>query len=445
MRIGDGSGNFKRYLTDPTPYYSRDFVFELDYGDEYLGGSARTQFNALYGANLPVAAGVKKPTRRIPKLPKYAAVNYSLTPDEIALANQNLVNMSMMADDMGYDISGQMVSHRVLASIFGTEDGADWDISQRLADPATVGEMTPEEIIDTISTKRYGSRDWVEGMMKMNMRGLQTELIAMTAERKILEKELVLAERAVEKQLAAYLSIKNRSQEMLNQAMHEGISVNAMPNIIAAHLEKKGDEFVEVGGFVHDAPADFELAGDMGGLIKQVMELVATNELKGSYYAFNQYGCGKGIWTQPRAKSSAYDFPNRTIRQLLQQGDRRCASDGVYAAGKYQVIPTTLKEVARALNMMDQPYNAENQEKIGIYLLTKKQKGLRDWFAGKGSLEGAKEGIAREWRSVGHPRKCTAKACYPWSGTADQADYKHTIKVWAILEKMDAMMKEGKN
>lgn len=97
MRIGDGSGNFKRYLTDPTPYYSRDFVFELDYGDEYLGGSARTQFNALYGANLPVAAGVKKPTRRIPKLPKYAAVNYSLT-----VPNQITINYPKLTQVVGY-------------------------------------------------------------------------------------------------------------------------------------------------------------------------------------------------------------------------------------------------------------------------------------------------------------------------------------------------------
>ncbi|WP_323841502.1 MULTISPECIES: hypothetical protein [unclassified Moraxella] len=51
---------------------------------------------------------------------------------------------------------------------------------------------------------------------------------------------------------------------------------------------------------------------------------------------------------------------------------------------------------------------------------------------------------AAEWRSIGHPNKCTPSLCLPYSGSKDKAQYSHTVKVWTIMAKMDQLIKENK-
>ncbi|WP_323842849.1 hypothetical protein [Moraxella sp. Pampa] len=406
--------------TNPTPYYAQDFVFELSYGNDYLGGSARTQFNALYGANLPVAANIKKPTKKLPTVPRFANTQESLTPDEIARENMNLANAAMMADDMGYDISGRMVSHRILASIFSTEDGVSWDIAERIAPPAKVSDMTPEELIEYIATRRYGDSQWFVDMAKMNMRGLQTELIAMQAEKKILEKELIMAERAVEKQLAAYLSIKNKSQEMLNQAMYDGIIANAIPDIIAAHLEKKGDEFVETGGFddsMSVADADLtNIPADLAPLLNELLEGIAHSEAK-SYEAYNNGSidgpCGGSLNKSKPKGDGVTKLTEMTMAQLKARANAPCSTK-IFAAGMYQIIPDTLKGLLISLpHLRNSKFTPAVQKEMALQLM-KERKHINAWLAGKDvPIDRAVYNVSKIWASVAVPKGLPrAKAPY---------------------------------
>jgi hypothetical protein len=73
-------------------------------------------------------------------------------------------------------------------------------------------------------------------------------------------------------------------------------------------------------------------------------------------------------------------------------------TDKIFASGKYQVIPKTLKTARDAGIIKDGDiWNKDTQEKVGEWLIGKRADG---YLKGNGSLEEAALGLAKEWRGL---------------------------------------------
>lgn len=208
------------------------------------------------------------------------------------------------------------------------------------------------------------------------------------------------------------------------------------------------------GSYAMSADFNIEnLPNDMAQLLKQLSELISGHESKGSYYAMNRNGCDKTTYVGngPYKGNPQYDFPNMTIRQIsAMQNNKNCRGTWAYAIGKYQIIPGTMADFldrggALARKFGDQKFTPEVQEQLQVeWFLFKKQPKLAAFLKGKGSVQGAKLGLAAEWRSIGDPRYCTGpKNCNAWMNSKkDKANYENTVKIWSVLEKMDQLMKQ---
>jgi muramidase (phage lysozyme) len=69
------------------------------------------------------------------------------------------------------------------------------------------------------------------------------------------------------------------------------------------------------------------------------------------------------------------------------------------AAGRYQIVRTTLRKIRKALNLsLDTKFNADTQDQMARYLLY--YRGIDDYIAGKISKQTLLNNLAREWASI---------------------------------------------
>ena len=82
------------------------------------------------------------------------------------------------------------------------------------------------------------------------------------------------------------------------------------------------------------------------------------------------------------------------------------ASGSLFAVGKYQIVPETMKGFIKAMNISrDQIFDEETQDKFGEYFINVKRPVVGQYLRGEGpSLEDALLATAAEFASVGVPK-----------------------------------------
>lgn len=240
-------------FTDPTPYYARDMRYTSKGKDPYapyLGTTWRWQFNTLYGTNLPTLPGSQGPTKALPKTTltqlQQAYQNGSrLTPDEMAAVRQSMVGAAVAADAAGYDISGQWVSQKTLASFMTLDDGQDFATLPSETRILKVDSQSPKEIISTIGNARFGNLEWVKAMQELNSKGLMTEFLMMQSEENFIREHNKRLKQRVEAMVATLTSGKLIEYSKKIQALQVSAEADVVPSIIELQLEASGDEYVD--------------------------------------------------------------------------------------------------------------------------------------------------------------------------------------------------------
>lgn len=142
-----------------------------------------------------------------------------------------------------------------------------------------------------------------------------------------------------------------------------------------------------------------EKAGELArSATKSLGDLIGRHE--GGYNSFNRGRAGD-------SKGQSMDFSNMTIgevmrRQALGRGD----PNRLFAVGKYQVIPETLKDAVSQLGISSgEKLTPELQDKIfNEYLLKSKRREVANYISGKSdNLEAAALALSKEWASVAAP------------------------------------------
>ena len=134
------------------------------------------------------------------------------------------------------------------------------------------------------------------------------------------------------------------------------------------------------------------------GIHKQALDIIAGPESGGSYNAMNQGTIGdKIVGSTGNSKSKiGKELTSMTLGEIMQRQaylmDKRnpqISGYGIYAAGKYQIIPGTFPSAMKRAGLTSKDmFSPENQDKMGLAVL--KSQGIGAWTAG-GSKYSAKE------------------------------------------------------
>jgi murein DD-endopeptidase MepM/ murein hydrolase activator NlpD len=123
------------------------------------------------------------------------------------------------------------------------------------------------------------------------------------------------------------------------------------------------------------------------GIHRQALDIIAGPESGGNYNAMNQGGDGMyGIYG-----SGSSDSPNllgkkltdMTVAEVMERQRKNKSYNGpnkvgIFAAGRYQFIPSTLKSIVDAgIIKVTDKFDAATQDKAALYLI--KKNGIRDW------------------------------------------------------------------
>jgi hypothetical protein len=158
------------------------------------------------------------------------------------------------------------------------------------------------------------------------------------------------------------------------------------------------------------APTEGEsvILGPGGGAgLEPIIALTVKGESDGGDYGIYNFGKngGGGIRSStPGSKyysANAYKLNELTVTQILSlQSTRK-----LFAVGKYQTIPNTLRSSAEKLGLLNAFFNQETQDKIGLRLLIgDKRPDLTRYLKGtnngsKKDLEDAVDDLGREFAS----------------------------------------------
>lgn len=142
-----------------------------------------------------------------------------------------------------------------------------------------------------------------------------------------------------------------------------------------------------------------------------------------------------------------------TIGEVMQfQSRGRDATGQLFATGRYQIIPDTLKGIVKRLGLSSSTkYDKKTQDLMGLSLLTERQP-IRDYVQSKNednkaNLENAAKSVAMIWSSVGVPydmqgsRQRVLKNQSYYSGGGDRA----SVKTELIQEKLKSIRKNWNN
>lgn len=450
-------------VTDPTPYLKNDVVYNgTDYDarlEQYIGNSARGQYNALYQPTipLPLGAGAKAPKKKFANLPTGFD---NMSPEEIAAMSTGAVNASLYADTAGYGVDGQLLSQRVLASFISASNGSDW--SSLPQPPATVlSEMTPQEVIKKIKFQRFGNSAWEEAMVRMSSKGLLTEYLIMNTEENFLRQQNQRLLNRVELQLASLNQARLFEYNKKIEAMNIMVQADAVPNIIDRELDALAGGYYSDGSSYNDVDIG-NLPSDFDGIMESLLAVIAHGEGP-SHDAYNNgtacglsesYGKGNGKFkpTQmtPTQIIRQY-YPSWSVGKSVPTSKAVPCSSRLFATGAYQTIASTL---ASAINKhpqyANQPYTAEVQKIIAkdALLLNTYRTNLKEFLRNGGSdakMRLAMLDLAMEWASIGTPsgfaknNKSVASGNYQsFYGSGNKANVKSTDMAWAVLKHIQA-------
>jgi hypothetical protein len=164
----------------------------------------------------------------------------------------------------------------------------------------------------------------------------------------------------------------------------------------------------------------------------ELLSFISKGE--GGYNSMNQGTSGGGIIGSTHNASSILgkNLPDMTVSEVMSHQ----ASGKLFAAGRYQIIPSTMKlAVARAGVSPDDMFDQKTQDKLGLALIYNGQRPtLSGYLQGKNdNLHGAMLDLALEWASAPHPD--TGRSAYPPANKSS-----HTVgEVEAALTKAKKM------
>lgn len=130
--------------------------------------------------------------------------------------------------------------------------------------------------------------------------------------------------------------------------------------------------------------------------------LIAGGEAGKAGYNANNKGTSQGkIIAGDNINLGGMSIGDIMKRQALPSGD----PNRLFAVGKYQMIPSTFKEIVNGLKLdRGTMFTPDVQEQMFQYIITKKRPKIGDYLSGKSNdLKGAQLAMAQEWRSVADP------------------------------------------
>ncbi|MGX2086039.1 XVIPCD domain-containing protein [Xanthomonas axonopodis pv. maculifoliigardeniae] len=143
---------------------------------------------------------------------------------------------------------------------------------------------------------------------------------------------------------------------------------------------------------------------------------------------YNSYNRGTYIGSDGRehirGSTGPIDFSSMTVgdvmdAQALPRGDQ----ERLFAVGRYQVIPFTMKDAVNKLDLeRSEAFTPEIQDQVfSDYLITHKRSAVRNYItdASGSSLNGAQTALAQEWASIADPD--TGKSYYDKPGGSNHA------------------------
>jgi hypothetical protein len=140
---------------------------------------------------------------------------------------------------------------------------------------------------------------------------------------------------------------------------------------------------------------------DKKSLLAQLKEKIAQAESRGNY---NAYNTGKAI---PKSGNlTELTLEELMRKQSLKPGDK----DRIFAAGKYQVIPDTMKQAVAKLKLdKKQKFSPEMQEIIFDYLVEHKRPEIARFIKTGLDPISAARAFSHEWASIGSPEDTVRK------------------------------------
>lgn len=157
-----------------------------------------------------------------------------------------------------------------------------------------------------------------------------------------------------------------------------------------------------IGKFVYDS---IESLKGLGEKTKGVFSNLAES-------AFGKLiSRGEGEYTSVHTKKGAAkrNLEEMTINQVMEAQEK-----GEFgAAGRYQVIGSTMKEAVKTMGLTGgEKFNKETQDKIfSEYLVKHKRKAIADYISGRSNdLQAALKAVSMEWASATNPE--TGKSYY---------------------------------
>ncbi|UZB30233.1 XVIPCD domain-containing protein [Xanthomonas phaseoli] len=125
-----------------------------------------------------------------------------------------------------------------------------------------------------------------------------------------------------------------------------------------------------------------------------------------------------------RGSTGPLDFSGMTVGEVMDsQALPRGDEDRLFAVGRYQVIPSTMKDAVNKLCLeRSQEFTPELQDQVfSDYLITHKKSAVRNYItdASGSSLNSAQKALAQEWASIADPG--TGKSYYDKPGGSNHA------------------------
>ena len=143
-----------------------------------------------------------------------------------------------------------------------------------------------------------------------------------------------------------------------------------------------------------NAPGTGSLIPSSAAIGGSVYEVIASGE--GDYNSMN-----RGVAGDSPGGAMANIGQNLTDMTVGQIMDMQAAKQ-LFAVGKYQIIPGTMKEFVKGAGISrDDLFDADTQEKFTSYVTNTKRPAVGAYFRGEGSVEEAGQALAREFASVG--------------------------------------------
>lgn len=194
--------------------------------------------------------------------------------------------------------------------------------------------------------------------------------------------------------------------------------------------------------------------------LSDFFETILKGESK-TYNDHNYYTSGglrgfiEGAWGK---KYSLLNKPlsEYTVGEVIEfQNKSRDSTGQLYATGRYQIIPKTLKSVVQRLGLsLSTKYDKETQDAMGLNLLTER-KPTSDYVKSKNednkaNLENAAKSVSMIWSSVGVPYDMTGHHNWVTKGQsyyhrASGGGDKASVKTELIQEKLKSIRQNWNN